>query len=495
MSIARGTEALVDLENRAPDVLFENAPGSDTPLWPYMRIPLANVTREREFATKGHGPILSTRRIASFLGDTLRNGRRSPLRARNARCLFYTVGTTVFATPGGQRNWLVDAYAHALQGDAVVVQKAPFRHVARFGGRPDFPATFTFDRVLARAEVSARLQPLRGDAARAVRRTVNAILDEFDFPLTDAERARIEFEVAHQRARTRVIEPAFRRLLDRVRPELLVMDGAAYGNMAGQIALAKSRGIVVVEPQHGWIGNSHPAYNFGAAMADERLFRVMPDVIITFGDFWSEQIRVPSGVIAVGKPYLESKTRQARPLAERPKRLLVASSMTDTEEMSDFVVALRAAMPQDWTVAFRPHPTERPEVESRYPRLASLSGVEFDRLTDVYESLTESRAVVGVASTVLFEAVAFGCATFVKDSVFADLYGHAALGERIAGPADVGRIAESLTRIGGAMPDAATMRSLWKPDAVDTFVRLAEAWSDTSRGHLPPSPEAGTRGV
>ncbi len=476
MAVARSTEAIVDLENRNPPVLRECLPGTDVPLWPYVRIPLALATREQEFSEGGHGPILSVRRIATFLGDAVRNGRRSPARMRLAPVLFYTGGVTVFRTPTGQSNWLVDPYAQALGRDATVLQKAPFRFVSRIGGRTAFPATFTFDRVLARAEITARLRPLRGEQARETTRIVHAILDEVDFPLDDAARSRIVHQVAHQRARVPVIERAFARVLDRVTPEVLMIDGAAYGNMAGQIAMAKDRGILVVEPQHGWIGNSHPAYNVGAAMREPELFRTFPDIILTFGDFWSSQIRVPSELVSIGKPYLEAKAREARPYDERPTRVVVASSMLDAGEMSQFVLALRRAMPDDWTVAFRPHPTERPEVESRYPELAAAQGIEIDRRADVYESLKEARAVVGVASTVLYEAVAFGCVTFVKDSVFADLYGHESLGERIAGKDDVDRVVAALTSTRSPAPQRNAIDALWKSDAVSTFTRLAAQW-------------------
>lgn len=473
MAEARGTEAIVALEDAAPGVLRAETLRDPKPIWPYMRFPLALATREAEFRQDSvAGPTLRRQQAAAFMRDAVRH-RGSRLSAmRPSRYLFYTSGMTVRRTERGQKNWLVDAFAHAVEDEAVVLQKAPFR----FGARTHFPATFTFDRALAAAEVKARLRPLRGKEMSVVREVVRAVLDEFTFPIEEKQGERIESLVLFQLARARGIEASFARVLDRVRPEVVFMDGAAYGNMAGQIAMMKDRGIRVVEPQHGWIGSAHPAYNFGRVMEETVLQRAFPDTLLTFGEFWSSEIRFPAEVIAVGKPHIEEMAAESLPLDERPREILVVSSVTDPDEMSDFTLALRDALPDSWSVTFRPHPSELADAHVRYSRLVGASGVALDHRSDVYESLREVRAVVGVASTVLFEALAFGCRTFVKECDFSDVFGHPALGEQIGGPDSLKRLARLLEeeKTQKRLPDEVTR--IWKPGAVRTFVDLLDSW-------------------
>jgi hypothetical protein len=470
---ARGTEAIVALEDAGPEALLVQTLRDPRPIWPYMRFPLTQATREADFSQQNvSGPKLRRQQVVPFMRDAVRHWGRPLSAMPPSRYLFYTGGTTVRSTELGQKNWLVDDYAHAVGDEAVVLQKAPFR----FSSTTDFPKTFTFDRALAIAEVNARLMPLRGEEASLVRGVVKAILGEFPYPIEKKQAERIEHLVLFQLARAKGIEAGFARILDRVRPEIVFIDGAAYGNMAGQIAMMKDRGIRVVEPQHGWIGRWHTAYNFGRAMEDPVLKRSFPDALLTFGEFWSSQIRFPAEVISVGKPHIEEMAAGAPPLRERAKEVLVVSSVTDPDEMSDFTLALSDALPDSWSVTFRPHPSELADARARYSRLVGASRVAFDHRSDVYESLREVRAVVGVVSTVLFEALAFGCRTFVKESAFSQVFAHPAFGERVNGADSLARLAKIVVEEDEPEGLSDEVARIWKPGAVKTFEGLVHSW-------------------
>src|SRR5690606_16832774 len=53
------------------------------------------------------------------------------------------------------------------------------------------------------------------------------------------------------------------RLLDRVKPKIVVFDNGSYTYHGEFVGLMKDHGAYVAEPQHGWIGPTHPAYNYG----------------------------------------------------------------------------------------------------------------------------------------------------------------------------------------------------------------------------------------
>jgi hypothetical protein len=253
------------------------------------------------------------------------------------------------------------------------------------------------------------------------------------------------------------------------------MEDASYGGRAALVALMKARGILVAEPQHGWIGPTHGAYNFGAAMRVPELFATLPDELLTFGDYWSEGIRHPARSVAIGKPHLEAMSEFAVDWEERPRSVLLVSSVTDPEETNDFGLALRSALPTTWTVIFRPHPSERVDVESRYGRMLSHSGIKLDENSDVYESLSTIRGVVGVASTVLFEALAMGCHVFVRDSPYAEYYVGDVFGPTIHGAPDIARVARVLLE-DNAGPAAGIADAMWKPRATENFNLWARPW-------------------
>ena len=255
------------------------------------------------------------------------------------------------------------------------------------------------------------------------------------------------------------------RLLERVRPKIVLFDNGSYTYQGEWVGLMKDAGAWVAEPQHGWIGPSHAAYNYGGAFDRAELRRAVPDEVLTFGTYWSSSIRHPGIVTAIGKPHLERQAASAS--ATRPRRILVVSSRTDPDATDEFVVGLRAALGDEWAIVFRPHPGERSETGRRYPRLSADAGVVIDDAADVYETLKRSAVVIGEASTVLFEARAFGCRVIARDSPFADNVIGAAFGERVSGVTEAVRRIETLGQDGTVAP--ATDPSIWAPEPVAAF--------------------------
>src|SRR5690606_22245415 len=115
--------------------------------------------------------------------------------------------------------------------------------------------------------------------------------------------------------------------------------------------------IPIAEPQHGWVGESHAAYNFGKAFFGSELEQYLPDYLLTFGEFWSEGLRTPSLQVPIGKPYLEMMAK-THPATTRDQ-ILVTSSIYKTEDLVRLALAIRDGTPRDITVAVRPHPRER----------------------------------------------------------------------------------------------------------------------------------------
>ena len=330
--------------------------------------------------------------------------------------------------------------------------------------RPTFERTRTFADAFGRVGLAVRRHPLSDDAAAKVRQIVAATLDRLDFPIDEPRRESVADYAVARVAQVRHFEPEYARLLDRVQPRLVVIQTAVYGTRHTLIPLLKRRGITVAEPQHGWIGPYHSAYNFGAAMSRPELNAMLPDALLTFGSFWSDGIRFPNELVPIGKPHLEGMAAHPQTRDE----VLVVSSVTARQEITEFTRALRDSLPGSWRVRFRPHPQERDRVADLYPGLAAVSGVEFDQTPDVMVSLATARGVFGLASTVLYEALAFPGTVYVIDSPLADFSST----EEVFGPrvsvADVPDVVGRLLSGTLSAPPAA-IGSVWAPNSAQRF--------------------------
>jgi len=203
------------------------------------------------------------------------------------------------------------------------------------------------------------------------------------------------------------------------------------------------------------------------------LSRFLPDDLLTFGTFWSDLIRFPGQTVAVGKPRLDEA--RAGALASEKRTVLVVSSVSERDAVSDLTLAIRAGLDSSWSVELRPHPSERATVANRYSRLFAHPGISFDMTPDLYDSLGKAAAVVGTASTVLYEALALGVAVFVRESILSDLYLDADLFPfRLRGEADLESMLIAI-RSGRLEHQAPAMHTVFAPNAIDNFARYAAA--------------------
>lgn len=482
LETTRFTQALLDLEDDEPDVLFEILPGAAAPLWPQVRMGLAYALSAEEFTSVS---VASRDSLATSL---LRAGRAflpsrwdaSRLQGRSP-LTYFTGGVTVAATPEGERNWLIGDFAETFADESAILQ---WRALPSANGHPVFRRTRTLDPLIARAEVRTRLRP-----PPSVEPRVRALVREFARLLGGAiSDARLEPIIASASYGARIAGDLERQLdavLDRLRPRIVLFDSPVDGGWGSVIAQMKARGIHVVEPQHGWIGPGHGAYNFGAAMSRPELRAAIPDELLTFGRFWSESVRYGGEVTTIGKPHFERAVEAAPPIEDRAREVLVVSSVGEPDRTSDFVLSLAEALPRSWSVRFRPHPSERHSCLERYPRLIASPKVMIDERTDVYESLAASRLVVGVASTVLFEAAGMGCGVFVRNTpyvpyIVGDLFG-VPLSERDGIDRVVATAQHWVTSAGASTSDATTF---WEPNAIANFRRWVQ-----DRAALSTSPE------
>lgn len=470
------TQALIDLEDAAPTILDERLPGAIVPFWIQVRMQFTTLLSEDELGDATIPTTVSLSQVLRRLAFSYLPSRNDAVRSRDQREIVHIVGgTTLHQREGRARNWLVGAYAEALPQRSLIVQRTSLKSAL---GPPAFQPTYSLDPMFARAELRVALRrgiPSPNDAR--VRELVVELARLLGVNEDPRLAAIIDSAVWAERNRPSVARE-FSLFLDRVRPKVLLLEDASYGDLyATLVALACARGVAVAEPQHGWIGPAHAAYNYGAAMHRPHNAVALPGTLLTFGEHWSSGLSYPGAIAAIGKAHLEERLLGAPDPALRPREVLVVSSVAAADVTLRFLGELRRALPPEWALRFRPHPSERAVLSTRYAGIHDLGGVTVDNRADVFDSLAACRIVIGVASTVLFEAAAFGCRVFVRDSPYVPVVVGDLFGAPLSGSADISRVVRVATH-----PDASDdgrpsvdITRLWRPDAVGNYTRWAES--------------------
>jgi hypothetical protein len=211
----------------------------------------------------------------------------------------------------------------------------------------------------------------------------------------------------------RVRLPLYRRVLDRVDPDV-VLTVVSYGREPF-IEACQRHGVPVVELQHGVLSSYHLGYSF----PDGRPKRTFPDYFLSFGEFWERVVALPlpsERIVPVGYPYLERRVEElARNPATSPEQLVFLSQGTIGQDLSRFAVEFADRNPA-YDIVYKLHPSEygRWQQECPWLREADLHVVDYPAV-GLYELFAASSVQVGVYSTALYEGLQFDLDTYVVD--------------------------------------------------------------------------------
>jgi hypothetical protein len=184
----------------------------------------------------------------------------------------------------------------------------------------------------------------------------------------------------------------------------LLKEDACYGGSAISIIhAARLCGMVVAEYQHGAISKGHDGYNVADALATSHSFKaVLPDYLLTYGNWWSNQTNMPVQKIAIGNPHLTETLGSLGQISHRRNQVLVLGDGIETNLYLNLAgKILNIVKEKGLAVVFRPHPFERDKVKSS----TLPEGVHLDSHPDIYTSLKKTSVVISELSTGLFEAV------------------------------------------------------------------------------------------
>lgn len=241
-----------------------------------------------------------------------------------------------------------------------------------------------------------------------------------EFPQATVNKPILIKQIIHGLEYSRIIM----RLVSKIRPKLVFVHCGSYGGKNSIIIKeCKSLGIKVAEFQHGWVGNSHLAYNY--TINNEIYKNYLPDYFLTFGQYWNDSLkRYPNQKIVIGNPdlaHMWSKYKSKNITALDRKKILIVSQGTVTSLMVNLAKKLRSLIPKEYEIVFKLHPGEI-DFEDRYRSLYNISGITVVRGGSIYDYVAESLAVVGFNSTTLFEALPFEKPIFIYDDTRSRAY-------------------------------------------------------------------------
>ena len=216
-------------------------------------------------------------------------------------------------------------------------------------------------------------------------------------------------------------------LLDFIEPKLIIMINAYDFQKIALIDSAKKKGIKIAEFQHGFINPLHTEYNFSEEILDE-VKSFAPDYMLFWGDFWKENLKMPSEKVVIGFPYFDKKLKDYIGLNKSPKskkRIMLCSSLLMPGSYIELAkILINKLGRENYEYVFRPHYSEVGRIDNYYKKIEEL-GYKIDKVDfeSLHNSLIETDILISMDySTVLFEASVFCEKTALLVSKSSSLY-------------------------------------------------------------------------
>lgn len=202
------------------------------------------------------------------------------------------------------------------------------------------------------------------------------------------------------------------KLIDIVQPKLIVYHAATYGLMP--IRVFRDYGIVTAEYQHGSIDNQW-TYRYGEKIATNLEYRKhMPDYFLTWGDYWTRNVNLPTTVCKIGNPEVQKNIDKFKKMKTDTSGqftvLIVPES--DYQWCVEFIDYLLKNLPEKFKIIVKIHPL-LPDHIQYYEKFLVNKRVKVACSGSIYDYFALCKYVVGDMSTAMYEAAAMGKDVFV----------------------------------------------------------------------------------
>lgn len=215
----------------------------------------------------------------------------------------------------------------------------------------------------------------------------------------------------------------YEKLLHQVAPKCIVEVYTPNHQIALLNTIAHENGIPVIDVQHGAIGTYEPImYSYHK----KRNYQHLSDFIFTFGEYWTKKENYhlkKECIFPVGVPYLEEKVREVADKPIKKEAIVIISQARhsnlfytlarDLHHVKEIIGGKR--------IILKLHPYEYSSYISGFYKDLENEGVQVDAGLNkhLYEYFGNACCVIGINSTALYEALAFGIPVYV----YANKYG------------------------------------------------------------------------
>lgn len=442
-------------------------PVSGVPYWQLIRTHLFRVIMSDRYYAQ---PIAPSSAVAAPKSRMLTTAARSL--ANNMRVGFPKAPVTVMATAVGMiqvdgrwMNRLADHFVKANPDATLVIEdqfqwnwRAP-RVVSPVRYNMPLQATAVLrSRLAPRAEFREMARSLLALAARRAEHILG-------YTLTRERLNWLEQRLAAKASELPHLYTAYLGIFRRLNTKILLKEEACYAGGAAVMAAANHLNIVTAEYQHGLISRGHDAYNFSPDVLDRpALRRCLPRYMLTYGDWWNQQMCLPAKRVTVGNPHRSYVLAGLELESSRSDVVIFLGDGLDTTASLEMAAALaKTISPAGLRLIFRPHPLERQQIN----KMAIAETIAIDHVPDINASMAGAAAVVGETSTGLFEAAGLAKRVFVWDTPKSRF----ALGEHIfesfaTAEELAAKLAQSSSRPGSAADE------LWAPHWQINYARF-----------------------
>jgi len=392
-------ETLLRIENN-PDIFIYRFNSDDFLIWPLVRYRiLSQAMSYEQYPSKR--PIIKKYRLLTYIVNNFLN---YPRFVRNKKILIFGNSVTNIKINNTYFNRIHDYYNLVFPDDTVFLESSD-----NFEYRKPraFKNTYYHDYMKIMPVLRSKfVRDIDKKSKNAIDEFIKYLKDNFPVAFDPGFYDFIRVQLTNEAKRLKYRKKYFLGLIDKIKPKVLFLNGAYYGEESYMIKWAKEKAIITAEFQHGSISKSHPAYNYGDGIRNsEEYKKYVPDYLLTYGEYWNSQVRIPGKTYVVGNPHFYESIKRYENIKEEKDTILIISQWTLTKEFVEITEYLAKHF-RNKKILFKMHPREMDNFCMIEP-LENFPNVQIKKDGDVYELLAKCENVVGCYSTAIFEALAF----------------------------------------------------------------------------------------
>ncbi|WP_416305796.1 hypothetical protein [Neptunicella sp. SCSIO 80796] len=201
----------------------------------------------------------------------------------------------------------------------------------------------------------------------------------------------------------------YQKIFAAVKPKLVIIGNASYGNRAFLIKWAKEFGARVAEFQHAAIHENLTPYQYSADTLQSDYVRdYLPDDFLMFGSYWQSVYHGGARPVIIGHPYFQYVYKKFHRTAQE---LLVCINGFDNDYCIRYLRDLISKFSAE-NIVIRFHPSVH-QLQHQYKDILG-ENIRFSAPdTSLFDDMARASMVIAEASTVIYESLACGIPTFL----------------------------------------------------------------------------------